>query len=75
MPAKAKPAAKKAAAAQINVQPWNGLIHDVAGFRTASLHCGLKTAKEQPPDLALCCASPPRPLRARSRPIACAQPR
>ncbi len=35
------------------VQPWDGLIHDVAGFRTASLHCGIKTAKEEPPDLAL----------------------
>ncbi|HLX62567.1 MAG TPA: bifunctional glutamate N-acetyltransferase/amino-acid acetyltransferase ArgJ [Planctomycetota bacterium] len=33
--------------------PWDGLIHNVPGFRTASLHCGLKTAKEEPPDLAL----------------------
>ena len=32
---------------------WSGLLHDVPGFRTASLHCGLKTAKEQPPDLSL----------------------
>ncbi|HEY3320572.1 MAG TPA: bifunctional glutamate N-acetyltransferase/amino-acid acetyltransferase ArgJ [Planctomycetota bacterium] len=37
----------------VGVQPWDGRLHDVAGFRTASLHCGLKTAKEEPPDLAL----------------------
>ncbi|HYG76718.1 MAG TPA: bifunctional glutamate N-acetyltransferase/amino-acid acetyltransferase ArgJ [Planctomycetota bacterium] len=45
--------ASKSAAKPIEIQPWNGLIHEVPGFRTASLHCGLKTAKEQPPDLAL----------------------
>ena len=33
--------------------PWNGLIHDVPGFRTASIHCGLKTAEDKPPDLSL----------------------
>ena len=37
----------------VEISLWDGLIHDVAGFRTASLHCGIKTAKEQPPDLAL----------------------
>ena len=37
------------------VTPWDGKIHDVPGFRTASLHCGIKTAKEQPPDIALVC--------------------
>ncbi|MFH0939969.1 MAG: bifunctional glutamate N-acetyltransferase/amino-acid acetyltransferase ArgJ [Planctomycetota bacterium] len=35
------------------VEPWDGKIHNVPGFRTASLYCGLKTAKEQPPDLSL----------------------
>jgi len=45
--------ASKVVAKPIEIQPWSGLIHDVAGFRTASLHCGLKTAKEEPPDLAL----------------------
>jgi len=44
---------KKQSAARVEVTPWDGLIHDVPGFRTASLHCGLKTAKEEPPDLAL----------------------
>lgn len=44
---------KKAAVKPVEAQPWDGLIHDVPGFRTASLHCGLKTAKEEPPDLAL----------------------
>ncbi len=35
------------------VKPWNGKIHEVPGFRTASLHCGIKTAKSLPPDIAL----------------------
>jgi glutamate N-acetyltransferase / amino-acid N-acetyltransferase len=45
--------APKAFAAAPEASAWDGKIHDVAGFRTASLHCGIKTAKEQPPDLAL----------------------
>ena len=54
MKAKAGKRAKAAKAPKpIEIQPWSGLIHEVAGFRTASLHCGLKTAKEEPPDLAL----------------------
>ena len=38
---------------------WDGLIHDVPGFRTASLHCGIKTAANKPPDMniALCAVS------------------
>src|SRR5689334_16991110 len=36
-----------------NPVPWDGKIHEVAGFRTAALHCGIKTAKEEPPDIAL----------------------
>lgn len=48
-----KAKARKSAAKAVVVEPWDGLIHDVPGFRTASLHCGLKTAKEEPPDLAL----------------------
>lgn len=51
-------ATKKSAAKppQKGVAQWNGLIHDVPGFSTASLHCGIKTAKDKPPDmnLALC---------------------
>src|ERR1051326_2210135 len=35
------------------IHPWDGKIHDVDGFRTAALHCGIKTAKEQPPDIAI----------------------
>ena len=51
-------AAKKALnasapAAEASCVPWKGLIHDVPGFRTATLHCGLKTAKGKPHDLAL----------------------
>ena len=48
-----KTKAKKSAARAVAIDPWDGLLHDVPGFRTASLHCGLKTAKEEPPDLAL----------------------
>ncbi|MCY3021437.1 MAG: bifunctional glutamate N-acetyltransferase/amino-acid acetyltransferase ArgJ [Planctomycetota bacterium] len=48
-----KPNARKRKAEAVAVEPWEGLLHDVPGFRTASLHCGLKTAKEEPPDLAL----------------------
>jgi glutamate N-acetyltransferase/amino-acid N-acetyltransferase len=55
MKAKAKQRASKAP----KVEPWDGLLHDVPGFRTASLHCGLKTAKEEPPDLALLYAEVP----------------
>ena len=55
--AKSQPAKSKSAKPPkqtiVDVQRWDGLIHDVPGFRTASLHCGLKTAKEEPPDLAL----------------------
>jgi glutamate N-acetyltransferase/amino-acid N-acetyltransferase len=47
--------ATKSKVATAVVTPWDGKIHDVAGFRTASLHCGIKTAKEQPPDIALVC--------------------
>ena len=32
---------------------WTGLIHEVPGFRTATLHCGLKTAGDKPHDIAL----------------------
>ncbi len=46
-------AAKNKTTAPASSVPWSGLIHDVPGFRTASLHCGLKTAKDHPPDLAL----------------------
>src|ERR1700743_918128 len=35
------------------VTPWDGLIHQVPGFRTATLHCGIKSAPEKPPDIAL----------------------
>ena len=45
--------AKKSELKAVAVQVWDGRIHDVAGFRTAALYCGIKTAKEQPPDLAL----------------------
>ncbi|MGD0089429.1 MAG: bifunctional glutamate N-acetyltransferase/amino-acid acetyltransferase ArgJ [Planctomycetota bacterium] len=48
-----KTKAKKSTAKPVQVDPWEGLLHDVPGFRTASLYCGLKTAKEEPPDLAL----------------------
>lgn len=49
-----KPLLKKSKAPQSCAPAeWDGLIHNVAGFRTASLHCGLKTAKEEPPDLNL----------------------
>ena len=34
-------------------------IHEVPGFRTAALHCGLKTAPNHPPDLALLYAEGP----------------
>lgn len=37
----------------IACQTWAGLIHEVRGFRTAAVHCGLKTAPDKPPDLAL----------------------
>ena len=51
-----KPKSGKATAASKklpDLHHWDGLIHDVPGFRTASLHCGIKTAKEAPPDLSL----------------------
>jgi hypothetical protein len=51
--------AKKGAAKPVEIHQWDGLIHDLAGFRTASLHCGLKTAKEEPPDLVLLYAELP----------------
>src|SRR5260221_14742400 len=55
--------------------PWDGLIHNVPGFRTASLHCGLKTAKEEPPDLALVfCEAPASAAGCFTRNRVCAAP-
>jgi glutamate N-acetyltransferase/amino-acid N-acetyltransferase len=48
-----KKKAAKPAIVTTQVRSWDGRIHDIAGFRTASLHCGIKTAAEKPPDLAL----------------------
>jgi glutamate N-acetyltransferase / amino-acid N-acetyltransferase len=49
----------KPAANAIAIKPWDGKIPDIAGFRTASLHCGIKSAPEKPPDIALVYAEGP----------------
>src|SRR5262249_13946121 len=57
------------------IHPWDGKIHDVPGFRTASLHCGIKTAKEEPPDIALVfCEEPAAVAGAFTRNRVCAAP-
>jgi glutamate N-acetyltransferase/amino-acid N-acetyltransferase len=48
-----KSKSKKSESKAPEIHPWDGKIHDVDGFRTAALHCGIKTAKEQPPDLSI----------------------
>src|SRR5689334_1150202 len=56
-------------------ETWSGLIHDIRGFRTASLHCGLKTAKEQPPDLNLVfCEVPAATAGCFTQNLVCAAP-
>ncbi|MEI6232812.1 MAG: bifunctional glutamate N-acetyltransferase/amino-acid acetyltransferase ArgJ [Planctomycetota bacterium] len=49
----AKKSATQTSPAEGQFQPWTGLIHDVPGFRTATLHCGIKSAANKPPDMSL----------------------
>jgi len=66
---------KKSAAKPVVLQNWDGKIHDVAGFRTASLHCGIKTAKEEPPDLSIVlCEQPSAVAGAFTQNRVCAAP-
>lgn len=72
----AKKVLKKAAPAQVEpCIPWTGFIHEVSGFRTATLHCGLKTASGQPHDIALVvCDVPAATAGAFTQNLVCAAP-
>jgi len=72
----AKKSSKKPAAESAEpCEPWAGLIHEVPGFRTATLHCGIKTAAGQPPDLSLIvCETTAAAAGAFTKNLVCAAP-